>query len=316
MGPPRLSDFEVVEAPVPEPAEGEALVRSVLLSVDPGQRSQMRDPGSAYVVGSVVPGSALGRVERSRAPGVPEGALVRGRWGWTELAAVRGHQLDVLGEEPDIDPTAELGVLGVPGFTAYVGLLDIGRPERGETVFVSGAAGAVGSMVGQMAKIAGCTVVGSAGSDEKVAFVRSLGFDAAFNYKRVAPRQALAELCPEGPDLYFDNVGGDHLQAAVDTLREHGRIVACGSVSAYNDDGPGPALASIRRFVTHRLSMRGFVIWDHGERAAEHRADTLAWLRAGLLQAPTTLTEGIEATPAAFIAMLEGANTGKALVRV
>jgi NADPH-dependent curcumin reductase CurA len=189
------------------------------------------------------------------------------------------------------------------------------RPTTGETVFVSGAAGAIGSMVGQMAKILGCRVVGSAGSDEKVEFVRSLGFHQAFNYKRVPPRQALDDLCPDGFDVYFDNVGGEHLQAAVDTLGLHGRIVCCGSVSAYNDSGPGPPLRSLRRFVTHRLSMTGFVIWDHADREPDHRRDTLTWLRSGELQAPVTLTEGIENTPAAFIAMLEGANIGKALVR-
>jgi NADPH-dependent curcumin reductase CurA len=315
-GEPALSDFSVDDVEVPAISAGQALVRSSYLSVDPGLRSTMRDVGGRNVVGEVVPGSALGRVEASRAPALPVGTVVRGRWGWAEHGVVGADQVEVVPPEADIDLADELGVLGLPGFVAYVGFIDLGAPRAGETVFVSGAAGAIGSMVGQLAKIHGCRVIGSAGSDEKVGYLRSVGFDEAFNYKKTAPGDALGKFCPDGFQLYFDNVGGEHLQAAVDHLALHGRIVCCGSVSAYNDSSAGPALRNIRRFVTGRLSMRGYVIWDHMDRAAAHRADTLRWLRSGELTARTTVTDGIRNTPRAFISMLTGGNTGKALVRV
>jgi NADPH-dependent curcumin reductase CurA len=315
-GEPVLSDFSVDDVAPPVIGDGQALVRSDYLSLDPGLRSTMRDVGGRNVVGEVVPGSALGHVVESRDPALPVGAVVRGRLGWVEHGAVTNDQVEVVPVEADIDLPHELGVLGLSGFVAYVGFLDLGKPQAGETVFVSGAAGAIGSMVGQMAKIYGCRVIGSAGSDEKVDYLRGVGFDEAFNYKKTSPGEALGKFCPDGFQLYFDNVGGEHLQAAVDHLALHGRIVNCGSVSAYNDSGPGPALRNIRRFVTGRLSMHGYVIWDHMDRAGAHRADTLAWLRSGQLAAPTTITDGVDQTPQAFIAMLHGGNIGKALIRV
>ncbi len=247
---------------------------------------------------------------------MPVGATVRGRWGWRDVAAVAAGDLTVVEPVDGIDLAAELGALGVPGLTAYVGLLDIGRPRPGETVFVSGAAGAVGSVVAQIAKIKGCRVVGSVGADKKVAAAEASGVDAAFNYRRMSPAEGLRSVSPDGIDLYFDNVGGEHLQAALDHLRPHGRVVCCGSVSAYNDDGPGPAIDNLRRFVTARLSMSGFVIWDHMDRAGAHRADMVHWLRTGRLVERYTFTDGLGNTPAAFIGMLQGANVGKALVRV
>lgn len=315
-GEPTLDDFSVDDVPQPAIGDGQALVRSAYLSVDPGLRSTMRDVGGRNVVGEVVPGYALGHVVETRTPALPEGAVVRGRWGWSEMGAVTPDDVEVVETQADIELPHELGVLGLSGFVAYVGLLDLGKPREGETIFVSGAAGAIGSMVGQMAKNHGCRVIGSVGSDEKVDYVRSIGFDEAFNYKSMTPDHALAKFCPDGFQLYFDNVGGDHLQAAVDHLSLHGRIVCCGSVSAYNDSSRGPALRNLRRFVTGRLSMQGFVIWDHMDRATAHRADTLAWLRSGRLTARTTITDGIRNTPQAFISMLRGGNIGKALVRV
>jgi NADPH-dependent curcumin reductase CurA len=314
VGLPRLDDFAVVDGVDPRPGDGEALVRSDYVSVDPGQRSRMRDADAP--VGRAVPGSSLGTVVASRSAQLPEGALVRGRWGWRELAVVRPEEVDVVPEEPGIARTSELSVLGTPGLTAFVGFHDIGRPRPGEVVFVSGAAGAIGSMVGQMAKLAGCTVIGSAGGPAKVAHLLALGFDHAIDYRATPPGDALGTLAPDGIDLAFDNVGGEHLQAAVDHLRDHGRIVSCGSVSAYNDDGPGPALRNLRRFVTHRLRMEGFVIWDHAHRREAHRSTVLDWLRAGRLQDPISLTVGLQRAPEAFISMLQGGNIGKALVQV
>jgi NADPH-dependent curcumin reductase CurA len=311
---PEPDDFEVAEVPDPVPVDGQVLVRSVLVSVDPGQRSRMRDADAP--IGAVPPGSALGTVTWSGGAGVPVGAMVRGRWGWRDVAAVAAAEVTVVEPVEGIPVAAELGALGVPGLTAYVGLLDIGAPRPGETVFVSGAAGAVGSVVAQIAKIKGCRVVGSAGTDEKVAALEAVGVDAAFNYRRVSPADGVRSASPDGIDLYFDNVGGEHLQAALDHLRPHGRVVCCGSVSAYNDDGPGPAIHNLRRFVTSRLTMRGFVIWDHMDRVAAHRADTVEWLRGGRLVETYTFTDGLENTPGAFIGMLRGANVGKALVRV
>jgi hypothetical protein len=209
-----------------------------------------------------------------------------------------------------------LGVLGMPGFTAWYGLFEIGRPQPGETVFVSGAAGAVGSAAGQMAKIAGCRVIGSAGSPEKVAWLGELGFDAAFDYRRQPVRDALRDAAPDGIDIYFDNVGGDHLEAAVGALVNRGRVVCCGSISRYNDVEPAPGPRNMFMVVTKRLRLEGFIISDHTDSFGEFHEAASAWFREGRLRYRETVIEGIENAPRAFLGLLRGENVGKMLVQV
>ncbi len=204
----------------------------------------------------------------------------------------------------------------MPGFTAWYGMFALGQPKEGETVLVSGAAGAVGSAAGQMAAIAGCRVIGSAGSDEKLAWLRELGFDDAFNYREQKPRHALAELAPDGIDIYFDNVGGDHLEAAIGALRTHGRVVACGSISRYNDAEAAPGPRNMFLVVTKRLRLQGFIISDHFDRFGEFTREATEWVRDGRLQYRETVVDGIENAPKAFLGLLRGDNIGKMLVKV
>jgi NADPH-dependent curcumin reductase CurA len=235
--------------------------------------------------------------------------------GWREWALSDGAALRRL--DPLAAPlSTSLGVLGMPGFTAWYGLFVLGRPEEGETVLVSGAAGAVGSAAGQMAAIAGCRVIGSAGSEEKLAWLRELGFDDAFNYREQSPREALAELAPDGIGIYFDNVGGDHLEAAIGGLRPHGRVVACGSISRYNDAEPAPGPRNMFMVVTKRIRIEGFIIRDHWDRFGEFAREATEWVRDGRLQYRETVVDGIENAPKAFLGLLRGENIGKMLVKV
>ncbi len=310
--------FEVVETPVPEPADGQLLVRNAYLSVDPYMRPRLNDVRSyvaPFTLGEVMTGGAVGRVAVSRNPRFAEGEWVLHMLGWREWALSDGSAMRKL--DPEEAPvTTALGVLGMPGFTAYWGLFEVGRPQAGETVFVSGAAGAVGSAAGQMARIAGCRVLGSAGSPEKVAWLEELGFDAAFDYRDVAPRDALRQLAPDGIHVYFDNVGGEHLEAAIGALVNHGRIVACGSISRYNAVEPQPAPRNLFMVVTKRLRMQGYIISDHYDRFGEFHERALEWVRAGRLRYRETVVEGIENAPRAFLGLLRGENVGKMLVRV
>jgi NADPH-dependent curcumin reductase CurA len=310
--------FEIAESPIPEPSEGQVLIRNAYFSVDPYMRPRMNDVRSyvaPFTLGEAMTGGAVGRIAVSRSPRHAEGDWVVHQLGWREWALSDGS-----GVRP-IDPAAgpvstALGVLGMPGFTAWYGLFEIGRPKEGETIFVSGAAGAVGSAVGQMARIAGCRVIGSAGSAEKVAWIRELGCDAAFDYRERTPREALAELAPDGIDIYFDNVGGDHLEAAIGALRTYGRIVACGSISRYNDAEPTPGPRNMFMVVTKRLRLQGYIISDHGDRFGEFARQATEWVRDGRLQYRETIVEGIENAPSAFLGLLRGQNIGKMLVAV
>src|SRR3990170_3440421 len=302
QGLPRSSDFELAETPVPEPGEGEALIRNTFMSVDPYMRGRMNDVRSyvpPFELGEPLSGGAVGQVVESRLPGFAPGDWV----------------LSML--DPVAAPVSTaLGVMGMPGLTAYVGLLDIGQLQGGETVFVSGAAGAVGSVAGQIAKLKWCRVIGSAGSDEKVAWLRELGFDASFNYRDADVDDALREAAPDGIDLYFDNVGGAHLEAALTALRTYGRVVACGSISRYNDQERTPGPWNIFLVVTKRLRVQGFIVSDHFDRLPAFAADMSGWLREGKVRYRETVVEGIENAPAAFIGLLTGENTGKMLVKV
>jgi len=310
--------FEVAEAPIPEPAEGQVLIRNAYFSVDPYMRPRMNDVRSyvaPFTLGEPMTGGAVGRVVSSRHESLADGDWVVHGLGWREWALSGGAGVRKV--DPGIAPVStSLGVLGMPGFTAYYGLFEIGRPEAGETVFVSGAAGAVGSAVGQMAKIAGCRVVGSAGSPEKIAWLGELGFDATFDYRAQPVRSALAETAPDGIDIYFDNVGGDHLEAAIGALHNHGRVVCCGSISRYNDVEPAPGPRNMFMVVTKRLRVQGFIILDHTERFPEFLETAAGWVRDGRLRYRETVIEGIENAPRAFLGLLRGENIGKMLVQV
>ena len=310
--------FEVAETPIPDPGEGQLLVRNAYFSVDPYMRPRMNDVRSyvaPFTLGEAMTGGAVGRVEVSRNPAFAEGDWVLHALGWREWALSDGsgvRKIDTAGAPI----STALGVLGMPGFTAYYGLLEIGRPEEGQTVFVSGAAGAVGSAAGQMAKIAGCRVLGSAGSEDKLAWLRELGFDAAFNYRERSPREGLADAAPDGIDVYFDNVGGDHLEAAIGAMRMNGRIVACGSISRYNDAEPVAGPRNLFMVVTKRLRMQGYIISDHYDRFPEFLVRAQQWVRDGRLHYRETVIDGIENAPSAFLGLLRGENVGKMLVKV
>jgi len=315
---PQRDDFELAEVELSEPADGELLIRNAFVSVDPYMRGRMRDVPSytpPFKLGEAMSGGAVGKVVASRSPRFAEGDWVLHYQGWREWAVAGERGLTTV--DPGAAPlSAYLGVLGMPGLTAYVGLLDIGRPQAGETVFVSGAAGAVGSAVGQMARIAGCRVVGSAGSAEKVSWLQELGFDAAFDYHERTVRESLRDAAPDGIDVYFDNVGGDHLEAAIGALRRNGRVVACGAVSRYNDETPQAGPRNLYMLFTKRLRLEGFIVLDHAGRTADFLRDATAWVADGRLRWRETVVEGIEHAPDAFLGLLRGENIGKMVVKV
>jgi hypothetical protein len=310
--------FEVTECPIPDPGEGQVLIRNAYFSVDPYMRPRMNDVRSyvaPFTLGEPMTGGAVGRVIASRHGSVAEGDWVVHGLGWREWAL--SDAASVRKVDHGIAPVSTaLGVLGMPGYTAYHGLFTIGRPQPGETVFVSGAAGAVGSAAGQMAKIAGCRVVGSAGSPAKLAWLEELGFDASFDYRKRPVRQALAEAAPDGIDVYFDNVGGDHLEAAIGALHTRGRVVACGSISRYNDVEPSPGPRNMFMVVTKRLLIQGYIISDHAAGFPEFLGKATEWVRDGRLKYRETVIDGIENAPAAFLGLLRGENMGKMLVQV
>jgi hypothetical protein len=291
----------------------------VVMSVDPYMRGRMRS-GPSYAppweVGEVMKGGAVGRVVASRAPELPEGSLVLTDAAWREVAVLDAAAVTRLPAAEDVAPSWYLGVLGMPGLTAYAGLFRIGAFREGDDVFVSGAAGAVGSLVGQFARLRGAAgVIGSAGSPEKVAWLRELGFTAAFSYRDgVAP--GLAEAAPDGIDLFFDNVGGDHLEAAIGAFRVHGRAALCGSISGYNAVEPPPGPRNMSLMVGKRLTLRGFLVSDHADLRPEFTETVTGWLRSGDLVVRETVHEGIEQAVPAFLDLLRGGNVGKMVVRL
>lgn len=313
-GVPQPTDFDLVDVDVPGPADGQVLIRNAYVSVDPYMRGRMNDTKSyvpPFALGAPLTGGAVGQVVASRNGRVEEGSWVVHNLGWRELALSAGDGL--LGVDPAMAPVSTaLGVLGMPGLTAYVGLLDVGRAQEGETVFVSGAAGAVGSVVGQIAKLKGCRVIGSAGSPEKVAWLREVGFDEAFDYREVPAREALKG----GINLYFDNVGGPTLEAGLAALRMRGRVVACGAISQYNATELPSGPRNLFLVVTKRLRIEGFIISDHFDRMPAFLGEVAPWVRDGSIRYRETVVDGIENAPAAFIGLLAGENIGKMLVRV
>ena len=318
-GEPSESDFEMVERPVPEPGEGEFVARALFLSVDPYMRGRMRDVKSYAVpaaLGEVMVGGAVSQVIASKNPAFVEGEIVQGSFGWQEYAASDGT--DVRTVDASLAPVSTaLGVLGMPGMTAYFGLLEVGQPETGETVVVSAASGAVGSVVGQIAGIKGCRAVGIAGGAEKCAYLSDdLGFDAAVDYK-AAPelRAALAEACPDGIDVYFDNVGGATLDTVLSLINLHARIAICGMISEYNLTAPELAPRPTRALLVNRARMQGLLVHDWADRRAEGIAQMAAWIEDGKLTYKEDVIEGIENMPKAFLRLLRGENFGKQLVK-
>ncbi|WP_333770748.1 NADP-dependent oxidoreductase [Streptomyces sp. IBSBF 2435] len=315
---PTPADFALVETPNPEPEPGQILVRNLFLSVDPYMRGRMNDVKSyapPYELDRPMLGGAVGRVVASAADGVAVGDHVLHGLGWREYALVDAAQAAVV--DPAQAPlSAYLGVLGMTGLTAYAGLLRAAEFTAGETVFVSGAAGAVGNQVGQIARLKGAArVIGSAGTDEKCALlVDEYGFDAAFNYKNGPVAAQLKDAAPDGIDVYFDNVGGEHLEAAISALRVHGRAALCGAISAYNDTEPGPGPRNLGLLVGRRITLRGFLVRDHQDLKPDFVRDVGGWLRDGTLRYRETVVTGIDQAVAAFLGMLRGENTGKTVV--
>jgi NADPH-dependent curcumin reductase CurA len=313
QGVPSESDFALRETPTPDPGEGEVLVRNVFVSVDPYMRSRMsgiRTYVGPYQVGEPIDGGAVGRIVRSRHEGLAEGDWVLSQLGWRDGGVVAGDRVRKL--DPEVaPPSTALGVLGMPGLTAWVGLVDIGAVESGETIYVSGAAGAVGSAAVQLARLKGLRVIGSAGSPEKVEWLRSLGVEA-FDYRETSPREALAD----GIDVCFDNVGGAQLEAAIFALRPFGRLIACGAIARYNDERAEPGPRNMPLVVTKRLRLQGFIVLDHFGRYPAFLAEAGPWFRDGSLVHRETIVDGLENVPAAFAGLFEGANVGKMLVRV
>jgi NADPH-dependent curcumin reductase len=317
-GTPTRDDFELAEGPVPEPREGEVLTRTLFLSLDPYMRGRM-SAAKSYAkpvgLGEVMTGGTVGEVVTSRHEGFAPGDIVVGQGGWQDYAALPAALLRKL--DPSLAPVSTaLGILGMPGMTAYVGLLDIGRPKAGETVVVSAASGAVGSVVGQIAKIHGCRVVGVAGGKEKVDYVvEELGFDAGVDHRSAGLADELAAACSKGVDVYFENVGGATQKAVWPLLNDFARVAVCGLIAQYNEPTPppGPPMLDVLR---KRLTVQGFIVSDHGRRQADFLRDVGGWLRAGKLKYREDVVAGLENAPEAFIGLLQGRNFGKLVVKV
>ncbi|MEI6450300.1 MAG: NADP-dependent oxidoreductase [Actinomycetes bacterium] len=319
-GEPRESDFALVQAAVPDSSPGEILVRNRFLSVDPYMRGRMRDAKSyvpPFALGAVMTGMAVGEVVASQSPDLAVGDVVLHDLGWREYALGTATAFRRV-PAGDVPLSAWLGVLGMVGLTAWVGILEIAALQPGDIVFVSGAAGAVGSLAGQIARLRGAArVVGSVGSAAKVRYVcDELGFDAAFNYHEGSPRRLLAEAAPDGIDVYYDNVGGEHLEAAIGALRVHGRAALCGAISQYNAVAPAPGPRNLALMIGKRLTLRGFLVSDHADRQAAFLAEVGGWLAEGRIRLAETIVDGVENAPAAFIGLMRGENVGKMLVRV
>ncbi|WP_435151832.1 NADP-dependent oxidoreductase [Micromonospora aurantiaca (nom. illeg.)] len=316
---PTPENFRLVTTEVPTPGPGQVVVRNRFMSVDPYMRGRMNDVKSyvpPFALDAPLDGGAIGEVVAGEAGGVKPGDTVLHGLGWREYALVDAKGVRKV--DPGLAPvTAYLGVLGMTGLTAYAGLLDVAAMKPGETVFVSGAAGAVGSMVGQIAKLRGAgRVIGSAGSAAKVERLTALGFDAAFDYHDGPVSKQLRAAAPDGVDVYFDNVGGDHLEAAIGAMNLHGRAAICGMIAQYNATEPPAAPRNLALVIGKRLTLRGFLVGDHGHLREQFVQEVAGWLREGRLSYDETIVDGIEQAPEAFLGLLRGENLGKMLVRL
>jgi len=318
QGWPVESDFRIEEAPIPALEDGEFLVRNHFLSLDPYMRGRMNDVRSyapPFALGEVLGGGTVGEVVASRQVKFPVGALVEASFGWQLYAKSRGEAVRRI-EASAVPLSAWLGVAGMPGITAYVGLLDIGQPAPGETVVVSGAAGAVGSVVGQIAKLVGCRVVGIAGGAAKCGYaVQTLGFDACIDYRTPEFASAFKDAVPRGVDVYFDNVGGSILDLVLSRMNPFARLPLCGLISQYNATEPY-AMRNVMSILVNRIRVQGFIVSDYPSRWPKARAALAEWVIAGKLRYHETVADGLEAAPRAFLGLLRGENLGKQLVKL
>jgi hypothetical protein len=316
VGLPKATDFQYSEEPVREPADGELVIKNRFISLDPAMRGWMNDTKSYIApiqLGEIVRALAIGEVTVSKDPGFATGDLVAGLFGMQEYAVVAAKAATKV---PPVAPAPLfLSTLGMPGLTAYFGLLEVGKPQPGETVVVSGAAGAVGSVVGQIAKLKDCRVVGIAGGAKKCAYLRELGFDVAIDYKATDVAAALREHCPKGIDVYFDNVGGDILDAALARLALHARVVICGAISQYNSTvvkGPANYLS----LLVNRASMTGMIVFDYASRYQAAIMEMAGWMAAGKLKSREDIRKGLDKFPDTLLELFSGGNDGKLMIEV
>ena len=313
VGMPKESDFEIAEVTLAEPKAGEVLVRNIYMSVDPYMRGVVRNAA----LGVPLEGGCVGQVVQAGSESFQVGDYVLGGLGWREYYVAPAKNVSQI--DPTLAPIQSfVGAVGMPGRTAYFGLLDVGEPKAGETVFVSAASGAVGAIVCQIAKIKGCRVIASAGSDQKVNWLlEKAGVDAAFNYKWVDNLvDELKQHCPDGIDIYFENVGGAHLEAALSLMNMYGRIPLCGMISHYNDVEPTPGPKNLSTAIGKRLKLQGFIVTDYADRTPDFYADMRQWISEGKMQWEETIVEGLENAPQAFIGLFKGENMGKMIVKI
>jgi hypothetical protein len=319
QGEPTVNTFSFSQVEIPDPVPGEVLVRNLYMSVDPYMRGRMNE-GKSYVppfqLDKPLAGGAVGKVIASREQSLPVGSCVLSFMGWREAFVAPSHQLHKI-EANGVPLSLYLGALGIPGLTAWAGLFKIAELRHGETIFVSGGAGAVGSMACQLAKLHGCRVIASAGSAEKVAFLRDeLKVDYAFNYRDGLPLGYLRKAAPDGIDVYFDNTGGPQLEAALYTLRDRGRVALCGGIAGYNTPVPGPRNLTLA--IAKRLTLKGFIVFDHNDDQAAFLAEVLPALRSGKLVSRETVVDGLDAAPAALLELLHSGDShiGKMIVKL
>ncbi|WP_310496068.1 NADP-dependent oxidoreductase [Sandarakinorhabdus sp.] len=320
VGTPVAANFAVASVELPAPGAGEVLVRNHWMSVDPYMRGRMYDRPSyvpPFQIGEALQGGAIGEVITSNHADFAPGDLVNSMFGWREAFVAPGAALEKLPAHAGVPTQAFLGVLGMPGLTAWAGLGEIGKPLAGDTVFVSGGAGAVGSVVAQVAKLRGCTVVATAGTDEKCDWLRSVGVDHAINYKTCGNLlEAVRAAVPKGINVYFDNVGGEHLEVAIEMAKPFARLVECGMISGYNAENPVPGPSNIIQVVGKSLMMRGFIVMEFAGLRPQFIAEMTGWIAAGKLKWEETVFEGVEKAPDAFVGLFSGGNTGKMLVKL
>ena len=320
QGMPTTEDFALTTVSIPEPKAGEVLVKNLWMSVDPYMRGRMVDRKSyvpPFALNEVLAGGAIGEVVESFNPNFPVGTHVSSMNGWREYFTSTGEELQAL-PKTDLPPQAFLGVLGMPGMTAYTGLTKIGELKAGDNVFVSAASGAVGAIVCQIAKLKGCYVAGSVGSEEKARYlIDELGVDAVVNYKTTDNlTQSIAQACPNGIDVYFENVGGEHLEAVLNVMNDYGRIAVCGMIDQYNNTAPSAGPSNLALLIMKKLKMQGFTIFDYWAGYPAFVEQMSAWIQSGQVRWQETVYEGIEQAPEAFIGLFEGKNTGKMLVKL
>jgi len=321
-GKPKAENFRLEDVTLPDIGEHDILIRTEFHSVDPGMRGRLSGDSytAALPVGQTIDSAMVGIVEASNNEKFAVGDRVTGGFGWVSHAVSNGRgvqKLDPAIYHGKLRPTAAIGVLGIPGLTSYFGLLDLGQPKEGDTVLISSAAGPVGATAGQIARMKGCKVVGIAGSKEKCDYVKGLGFDDCFSYRGADLRTAIAAACPGGVDIYFDNVGGEMLDAAILNMKEHGRIVVSGQVSEYNRaENELTGIRNVTRFITHRLRMEGLVVFDYFKQFREAQAEMAGWIHEGKLVYTEDVSEGLEGSADAFIGLFEGENLGRRLIKV